>query len=60
VAPGMTATDMSTKEMREAALAVLPMGRVGAAEEIAEGIIWLMSPAAAYATGTVLTISGGR
>jgi NAD(P)-dependent dehydrogenase (short-subunit alcohol dehydrogenase family) len=60
VAPGMTATDMSSKEMREAALTSLPMGRVGAAEEIAEGIIWLMSPAAAYATGTVLTISGGR
>ncbi|WP_210254779.1 SDR family oxidoreductase [Methylocapsa sp. S129] len=60
VAPGMTATDMSSKEMRDAALASLPMGRVGAAEEIAEGIIWLMSPAAAYATGTVLTISGGR
>jgi NAD(P)-dependent dehydrogenase (short-subunit alcohol dehydrogenase family) len=60
VAPGMTATDMSSKEMREAALANLPMGRVGEAEEIAEGIAWLMSPAAAYATGTVLTISGGR
>jgi NAD(P)-dependent dehydrogenase (short-subunit alcohol dehydrogenase family) len=60
VAPGMTATDMSSKEMREAAMASLPMGRVGEAEEIAEGIVWLMSPAAAYATGTVLTISGGR
>jgi NAD(P)-dependent dehydrogenase (short-subunit alcohol dehydrogenase family) len=46
--------------MREAALASLPMGRVGAPEEIAEGIVWLMSPAAAYVTGTVLTISGGR
>jgi NAD(P)-dependent dehydrogenase (short-subunit alcohol dehydrogenase family) len=60
VAPGMTATDMSSAAMREAALASLPMGRVGAPEEIAEGIVWLMSPAAAYATGTVLTISGGR
>jgi NAD(P)-dependent dehydrogenase (short-subunit alcohol dehydrogenase family) len=60
VAPGMTATDMSSQEMREAAMASLPMGRVGEAEEIAEGIVWLMSPAAAYATGTVLTISGGR
>ena len=60
VAPGMTATDMSSPEMREAALASLPMGRVGAPDEIAEGIVWLMSPAAAYVTGTVLTISGGR
>ena len=60
VAPGMTATDMSSKEMREAALANLPMGRVGEPEEIAEGVAWLMSPASAYVTGTVLTISGGR
>jgi NAD(P)-dependent dehydrogenase (short-subunit alcohol dehydrogenase family) len=60
VAPGMTATDMSTREMREAAMLSLPMGRVGAAEEIAEGVCWLMSPAASYTTGTVLTISGGR
>lgn len=60
VAPGMTATDMSSKEMREAALANLPMGRVGESEEIAEGIAWLLSPAAAYVAGTVLTISGGR
>ena len=60
VAPGMTATDMSSPEMREAALASLPLGRVGEPDEIAEGIVWLMSPAAAYVTGTVLTISGGR
>jgi NAD(P)-dependent dehydrogenase (short-subunit alcohol dehydrogenase family) len=60
VAPGMTATDMSSREMREAALPTIPLGRVGAAGEIAEGVVWLMSPAAAYVTGTVLTISGGR
>ncbi|MGD0719442.1 MAG: SDR family oxidoreductase [Roseiarcus sp.] len=60
VAPGMTATDMASEEMRAAALPGIPLGRVGAAEDIAEGVVWLMSPAAAYATGTVLTISGGR
>jgi NAD(P)-dependent dehydrogenase (short-subunit alcohol dehydrogenase family) len=60
VAPGMTATDMASAEMRAAALPGIPLGRVGAAEDIAEGVVWLMSPAAAYATGTVLTISGGR
>jgi len=60
VAPGMTATDMSSKEMREAALTGLPMGRIASPDEIAEGVVWLMSPAASYATGTVLTISGGR
>jgi NAD(P)-dependent dehydrogenase (short-subunit alcohol dehydrogenase family) len=60
VAPGMTATDMSSPEMRERALQNLPMGRVGEPDEIAEAIVWLMSPAASYATGTVLTVSGGR
>jgi NAD(P)-dependent dehydrogenase (short-subunit alcohol dehydrogenase family) len=60
VAPGMTATDMSSPAMREAALASLPIGRVASPDEIAEGVVWLMSPAASYATGTVLTISGGR
>jgi len=60
VAPGMTATDMSSPDMRKNALLSLPMGRVGEAEEIAEAVVWLMSPAASYATGTVLTVSGGR
>jgi NAD(P)-dependent dehydrogenase (short-subunit alcohol dehydrogenase family) len=60
VVPGITATDMATTDMREAALLNLPMGRVGAPEEIAEGVRWLMSPAASYVTGTLLTISGGR
>ena len=60
VAPGMTATDMASPEMRSNALQGLPMGRIGEAEEIAEAIVWLMSPAASYATGTILTVSGGR
>jgi NAD(P)-dependent dehydrogenase (short-subunit alcohol dehydrogenase family) len=38
----------------------LPMGRGGMPEEIAEGILWLLSPAASYATGTFLDLAGGR
>lgn len=61
VAPGMTATDMATEEMREAArTSGIPMGRIGEAEEIAEAVAWLLSPAASYVTGTILTVSGGR
>ncbi len=36
------------------------IGRAGTAEEVAEAIIWLLSGAASYATGTSIDISGGR
>ncbi|GAA0679281.1 SDR family oxidoreductase [Kitasatospora atroaurantiaca] len=38
----------------------LPMGRGGRPEEIAEGILWLLSPAASYATGAFIDLAGGR
>jgi NAD(P)-dependent dehydrogenase (short-subunit alcohol dehydrogenase family) len=38
----------------------IPMGRPGTAEEVAAGVVWLFSPAAAYVTGAVLPIGGGR
>ena len=38
----------------------IPMGRPGTADEIAKGILWLLSEEASYATGSILTISGGR
>ena len=65
VAPGMIATDMtssglSSPEFREKILLGIPMGRLGAVDEIAEAANWLMSPASAFATGTALTVSGGR
>ncbi len=61
VAPGMTATDMTSAEMREQAQrSGIPMGRIGKAQEIAEAVLWLISPAASYVTGTVVTVSGGR
>lgn len=37
-----------------------PMGRPGSAEEVAEGILWLLSDAASYVTGTILDVTGGR
>lgn len=60
VAPGVIATDMASPEMREQVTRAIPMGRIGAAEEIAEAVAWLMSPSSSYATGTILTMSGGR
>jgi NAD(P)-dependent dehydrogenase (short-subunit alcohol dehydrogenase family) len=38
----------------------IPMKRAGTPEEVAEGILWLLSPAASYVTGVILPISGGR
>lgn len=38
----------------------IPMGRAGTAEEVAEAVAWLMSARAAYITGCILPVSGGR
>ena len=37
----------------------IPMGRVGDAEECARAIAWILSDAASYVTGAVLTVDGG-
>jgi NAD(P)-dependent dehydrogenase (short-subunit alcohol dehydrogenase family) len=39
---------------------MVPMKRVGTADEIANAIVWLMSDEASYVTGTTLDVSGGR
>jgi NAD(P)-dependent dehydrogenase (short-subunit alcohol dehydrogenase family) len=64
VAPGLIESDLHAdngdpdrpKRMAPA----IPMQRSGEPEEIAEGVAWLLSPAASYVTGTILEIGGGR
>ena len=62
VAPGFMATDM-TAAMPEAAktatLAAIPMGRMGAAEDVAKTVAFLASEEAGYITGQVLAVDGG-
>ena len=65
VAPGFTATDMTRDQLAQASFrerieGMTPLRRVGAPEEIAEAAAWLISPAAAFVTGSVVTVSGGR
>ena len=60
VAPGLTETDMPSKEALEQMGPQLPSGRVGQPEEIGEAVIWLLSDAASYVNGANLRVSGGR
>ncbi len=62
VAPGMIETAMTAKlneEQRGRILANIPAGRMGAAGEVAAGVLYLASPEAAYVTGTTLHVNGG-
>jgi len=46
-------------ETRQKILERIPMGRFGAAEDVAEAVLFLCGEGAAYITGQVLTIDGG-
>lgn len=59
VAPGFIHTDM-TGDLNEAELKnLVPAGRFGTPEEVAELVGFLVSPQAAYITGEVIAINGG-
>ena len=64
VAPGMIDTEIHAAAGapdRAARLgATVPIGRAGTADEIAEAVCWLLSDAARYCVGTVLSVNGGR
>ena len=60
VAPGIIATDIHPPGRLERLAPLTPVGRAGTPEEIAESVLFLLSDASSYTTGTVLRVSGGR
>src|SRR5690242_4896498 len=62
VMPGLVATPKVLalpEAVRTAMSATLPLGRIGEPAELAATVAFLLSPAAAYITGTVIRVDGG-
>jgi len=70
IAPGFFLTDQNRFLLQEREtgeltargkqiLAHTPMARFGVPEDLLGAVIWLLSPASAFVTGTVLPIDGG-
>jgi NAD(P)-dependent dehydrogenase (short-subunit alcohol dehydrogenase family) len=64
VAPGMTLTEIHARGgdagRLERAAPGIPMRRPANPEEIAEPVVWLLSPAASYITATTMIVGGGK
>jgi len=62
VAPGFIATEIlkaMPEKVLESMVAKTPLGRMGQPEDIANAYVWLASDAAAFVTGTVISVDGG-
>lgn len=62
VAPGFVATDMTAafaEKYREKVMKMIPLGRFGTPDEVAQVVVFLVSDASQYITGQVIQIDGG-
>lgn len=62
IAPGFIETAMTqalSEKVREELAKQIPLARLGTADDVAEGVLFLVSDAANYITGQVLNINGG-
>jgi len=63
LAPGPIRTDRITSlsdEARRPIILSVPMRRIGTPEDVSAAAVWLCSDEAAYITGAVISIDGGR
>jgi NAD(P)-dependent dehydrogenase (short-subunit alcohol dehydrogenase family) len=64
VAPGLIETGLhaasGVPDRLQRLMGTVPMARAGIPSEVAEGVLWLLSPAASYTTGAILEMGGGR
>ena len=64
VSPGLIETEIhaanGAPDRLERLSPTIPLKRAGSPTEVAEGVLWLLSDAASYTTGTILEIGGGR
>ena len=62
VAPGFIETSMTavlSEELKESALKMIPLGKIGSPEDVANCVAFLASEEASYITGHVLNVNGG-
>lgn len=65
ICPGLTESGMTAgldqrPELAEPLIALIPMGRMGLSQNIADAVVWLCDDTAAFITGHVLVIDGGQ
>lgn len=63
IAPGIIETDIiasGTTEEKKKALELIPLGRIGQAEDIAYAAVFLASDRASFITGQTIHVNGGE
>jgi NAD(P)-dependent dehydrogenase (short-subunit alcohol dehydrogenase family) len=60
VSPGIIKTDIHPPGRLERIAPTVPLQRPGEAEEVAEAVLFLLSDASSYTTGTNVRVAGGR